>query len=643
MHPLKLLILSIFIISCQARIHQLKLNDDTRKQVTISTFGYLKDGLFQVDIKKFSLSPLIKLDAVRNSFAFLFEKNKNRGFSSFTASNSKSEDFCQLLEKNKIKSDENKNVNLVDKLFDQEDLDRDGLQKDLIKLSKKHAYSFVLFHLDLIEKKINVLRIGQDLKKLSINSEFSKNSNGLTTRPTQPEIKFLNQTSNSTQSSQDDIDSTINQNDFPIDYFRFNFSEKTSTLNFQIEINIKTINEEGLYQFSFYNCFQPDVFGKYSDVFRTSKKNKTKKISNDVLDMSITDYTGQYNQFNNNEEHYGFDMDLVLLARNQESFLSAGELPVPTLYLTWSIIYFLAAISWTYILRSSKGDVFKIHYLMLALVFVKALTLTFHAINMHYIAMNGTHEAIWAILYYITYVLRGLLLIISILLVGTGWTFIKYVLSENERRLFVIVVPLQILAITAYIFLEEREEGEAVYVTWRQLFFLLDLICCAAILFPIVWSIRHLEAATQTDGKMQINLKKLKIFKHFYIMVICYVYFTRIIGFLLKQVIPFRYEWFDELSTEVVTFTFFALTAVKFQPASNNPYLQLNQNDDGDEEIGDGDRFELTPPSQKLLADFDDDFNTDTVFDLQAQNKTDYVINNDSNSNLLSRKLQQNL
>ena len=125
-------------------------------------------------------------------------------------------------------------------------------------------------------------------------------------------------------------------------------------------------------------------------------------------------------------------------------------------------------------------------------------------------------------------------MIISILLVGTGWTFIKNILTENERRLFVIVVPLQILAITAYIFLEEKEEGEAVYITWRQLFFLLDVICCGAILFPIVWSIRHLEQSSQTDGKAAISLRKLKIFKHFYIMVICYIYFTRIIGYLLK-------------------------------------------------------------------------------------------------------------
>ena len=64
--------------------------------------------------------------------------------------------------------------------------------------------------------------------------------------------------------------------------------------------------------------------------------------------------------------------------------------------------------------------------------------------------------------------------------------------------------------------------------------FLLDLLCCGAILFPVVWSIKHLEQASKTDGKMVANLRKLRIFKHFYIMVICYIYFTRIIGYLLK-------------------------------------------------------------------------------------------------------------
>jgi hypothetical protein len=45
---------------------------------------------------------------------------------------------------------------------------------------------------------------------------------------------------------------------------------------------------------------------------------------------------------------------------------------------------------------------------------------------------------------YCIFSLRGLLLIIAILLVGTGFTFIKHVLSERERKLFIIAIPLQV-------------------------------------------------------------------------------------------------------------------------------------------------------------------------------------------------------
>jgi len=43
-----------------------------------------------------------------------------------------------------------------------------------------------------------------------------------------------------------------------------------------------------------------------------------------------------------------------------------------------------------------------------------------------------------------------------------------------------------------------------------------------------VWSIRHLQDASQTDGKATISLEKLKLFRHFYIMVVVYIYFTRL-------------------------------------------------------------------------------------------------------------------
>ncbi len=48
------------------------------------------------------------------------------------------------------------------------------------------------------------------------------------------------------------------------------------------------------------------------------------------------------------------------------------------------------------------------------------------------------------LLYFFSCSLRGLLLIIAILLVGTGFTFIKHVLSDRERKLFIVAIPLQV-------------------------------------------------------------------------------------------------------------------------------------------------------------------------------------------------------
>jgi len=218
------------------------------------------------------------------------------------------------------------------------------------------------------------------------------------------------------------------------------------------------------------------------------------------------------------------------------------------------------------------------------LVLTKALSLIFHGVNHHYIATNGRHEEAWAILFYVTHVLRGFLLILAILLVGTGWTFVKHVLSVRERKLFIIVIPLQILAVVAQVFLEEKEESDPVYVRWKEVFFLVDLLCCGAILFPVVWSIRHLEQSSKTDGKAVVSLKKLKIFRQFYIMIVVYIYLTRIVVYILKLTVPFRYEWLEVLFFELTTFVFFTFTAYKFQPSVNSPYLALSQESDEDGE-----------------------------------------------------------
>lgn len=41
--------------------------DDRREQVTISTFGFLKNGFLQVKVNQLAFNPLIKLESMRNS------------------------------------------------------------------------------------------------------------------------------------------------------------------------------------------------------------------------------------------------------------------------------------------------------------------------------------------------------------------------------------------------------------------------------------------------------------------------------------------------------------------------------------------------------------------------------------------------
>ncbi|EDL38250.1 G protein-coupled receptor 108, isoform CRA_c, partial [Mus musculus] len=277
-----------------------------------------------------------------------------------------------------------------------------------------------------------------------------------------------------------------------------------------------------------------------------------------------------------------FDLTVMIREKNPEGFLSAAEIPLFKLYLIMSACFLAADIFWVSVLCKNTYSVFKIHWLMAALAFTKSVSLLFHSINYYFINSQGHPIEGLAVMHYITHLLKGALLFITIALIGSGWAFVKYMLSDKEKKIFGIVIPLQVLANVAYIVIESREEGASDYGLWKEILFLVDLICCGAILFPVVWSIRHLQDASGTDGKVAVNLARLKLFRHYYVMVICYIYFTRIIAILLQVAVPFQWQWLYQLLVESSTLAFFVLTGYKFQPAGDNPYLQLPQEDEED-------------------------------------------------------------
>ncbi|XP_014206512.1 protein GPR107 isoform X1 [Copidosoma floridanum] len=518
--PGLLAVLLLLVGFISARIHKFNIKKDSRRFISLSTFGFYKDGILDVSLINFKAVPF-KESAV---FGFTLDRTLSDAMNPYLDSHDK----CVLQGATSTKSD-----------YEQRD-----------------ETAVIYFTFDLKETRLMVncssnvhsLHIYQNssaiwLARNKRGSMKSLSDTALFPRKKRDSSPHELRQSNNTKSNGAAVESTSCSKTLPMSVHEVN-NEKLYNTSFAMYVANE--DQEGLYNLYFHNC--PN-YGPY----RTE-----------------------------------VDFSMEIKEMNDNNFLSAGEMPLPELYFMMAVLFFLSGCFWVYILKHSKHPVFKLHYLMAVLVYLKSLSLLFHGINFHFIQTKGEHVAAWAVLYYITHLLKGAVLFITIVLIGTGWTFIKHILADKDKKLFMIVIPLQVLANVAEIIIEESEEGDIEHNTWRYVFILVDLLCCGAIMFPVVWSIRHLQEAAHMDGKAAANLRKLKLFRHFYIMIVCYIYFTRVIVFLLTIAVPFQYQWLDEMFREMTNYVFFVLTGYKFRPASANPYFTLSpeelaQEDDDDE------------------------------------------------------------
>lgn len=263
----------------------------------------------------------------------------------------------------------------------------------------------------------------------------------------------------------------------------------------------------------------------------------------------------------------------------EKDFLSAGLTQLPSLYFCFSVLYFAFLAYWIYACLQNKKSVHRIHLLMGLLVVMKALNLLCAAEDKHYVKVTGTPHG-WDVLFYIFQFIRVVLLFTVIVLIGTGWSFLKPFLQEKEKKVLMIVIPLQVLANIASIVIGETGPFIKDWVTWNQVFLLVDIICCCAIIFPIVWSIRSLRETSKTDGKAARNLAKLTLFRQFYIVVIGYLYFTRIVVFALRTIAAYKYQWVASAAEEIASLAFYTIIFYMFRPVEKNEYFVLDEEEE---------------------------------------------------------------
>nr|XP_043629427.1 protein CANDIDATE G-PROTEIN COUPLED RECEPTOR 7-like [Erigeron canadensis] len=262
-----------------------------------------------------------------------------------------------------------------------------------------------------------------------------------------------------------------------------------------------------------------------------------------------------------------------------KDYLSAGLTQLPSLYFVFSLVYLGFLAVWVSICLKNQRSVHRIHLLMGGLIVMKALNLICAAEDKHYVKVTGTPHG-WDVLFYIFQFIRVVLLFTVIVLIGTGWSFLKPFLQEKEKKVLMIVIPLQVLANVASIVIGETGPFIKDWVTWNQVFLLVDIICCCAIIFPIVWSIRSLRETSKTDGKAARNLAKLTLFRQFYIVVIGYLYFTRIVVFALKTIAAYKYQWVSSAAEEIASLVFYLVMFYMFRPVEKNEYFVLDEEDE---------------------------------------------------------------
>ncbi|KAM7269195.1 hypothetical protein ACFE04_024692 [Oxalis oulophora] len=295
------------------------------------------------------------------------------------------------------------------------------------------------------------------------------------------------------------------------------------------------------------------------------------------FEVSMYVYTEMYNRF------YG-----------EKDFLPAGQTELPKIYFLFFLIYAMFLCAWFYVCKKHRQTMGKIHLIMGALLICKALIMISAHEDKLYVRKTGTPHG-WDVAFYIFGFFKGIMLFTVIILIGTGWSFLKPYLQEREKQVLMTVIPLQVLENIAYVIISETGPATKDWMAWNQMFLLIDIVCCCAVFFPIIWSIKSLREASKTDGKAAKNLEKLTLFKQFYIVVVGYLYFTRIVVSAIGALIDYRFEWVIVVSSEVASLGFYMFIFYNFQPLDRNPYLMIDDDEENSaaQILEEDDSFEL--------------------------------------------------
>jgi len=290
----------------------------------------------------------------------------------------------------------------------------------------------------------------------------------------------------------------------------------------------------------------------------------------------FTNYDGLFTvEYANCQANTQVSFDLSVTAENpNHNQLSAGDAPLPICFFLSSCLFFLALLVWGAVLWVYRDNVQPIQCFMAMTCLVKIVFTVLQAMRYTRFQVTGRSSG-WSTATHVFMFLKGLLFFSVILLLGSGWSYLKPFLSSRDKKILFLILLLQVVVNTAVVMVEELPSSQSGWETWRDVLQLADIMCCFGVLMSIVWSIRQLNEVGEADGKTQDNVKKLKLFRRFYMIVLGYIYLTRIFVVMMGTLLACRYTWVCTVVEEFATLCLFVWIGHAFRPTHNNPYLQI--------------------------------------------------------------------
>lgn len=207
-----------------------------------------------------------------------------------------------------------------------------------------------------------------------------------------------------------------------------------------------------------------------------------------------------------------------------------------------------------------------IHKLMYFLLILKCLSLFFETVMLKRRRATGKMSAYVDFIFYGLQAVKGFFLFTTILLLGSGWSLLKPFLSQRDRKLLLLLLPLQLIINVAIAVIDSTSEGSVYWSWWRDTLRIADVCCCIAVLMPVITSIYSLRATS--DRIEQRRLGRMRQFRTFYLVVVCYMFITRVALDYVASAAPYHLTWAPAVIGELGALFLYVMTGYMFRPAA---------------------------------------------------------------------------